>query len=355
MNTTPKINSEKAEAFASYWLNSLNNAGLILLMSIGHKTGLFDTMSKMPPARDIDIATKAGLSLRYVQEWLKAMATGGVIDYNPDNETYYLPREHGLSLTSDAGPENLAMIAQYIPMLASVEERAVEAFKTGNGIPYEAYQNFHDVMAEDSGNFAEAMLLDAVLPLSDELIKTLETGAEVMEVGCGKGNHLRKMACHFPNSRFTGYDLSEQAITEARRLSEEIPNVHFIQRDLSDFPSDKLYDLIFAFDAVHDQKNPGELLKNINHQLKDSGIFFMVDIDGSAHLENNAEHPIGPLLYTISTLHCTPVSIAQGGEGLGTMWGVETARQFLNEAGFAKIREERIDGDFQNCYFICKK
>jgi len=350
-----EINEQQSISFAEQWLEALNRSGLVILMSIGHKTGFFDTLAGMDPATSEQIAEKAGLSARYVREWLNAMVTGGIIEYDPADQTYHLPPEHGMCLTREAGPENLAMIAQYIPMLASIEQQAVEAFNTGNGIPYEAYSTFHDVMAEDSGNFAEAMLLDEVLPLSDELIKKLDAGAKVMEVGCGKGNHLRKMANHFPKSRFIGYDLSEQAVSEASQLSEDIPNVTFVQRDLSDFPSDTSYDVIFAFDAVHDQKDPGELLKNVYRQLPAGGIFFMVDIDGSAHLEKNADHPIGPLLYTISTLHCTPVSIAQGGEGLGTMWGVETARQLLQEAGFSDIREERIEGDFQNCYFICKK
>ncbi|MGJ3243805.1 MAG: class I SAM-dependent methyltransferase [Opitutales bacterium] len=355
MSATVEINEQQSTAFAEQWLEALNRSGLVILMSIGHKTGLFDTLSGMEPAPSEQIAEKAGLSARYVKEWLKAMVTGGIIEYDPSDQTYHLPPEHGICLTREAGPENLAMIAQYIPMLASIEQQAVEAFKTGNGIAYEAYQNFHDVMAEDSGNFAEAMLLDAVLPLSDELMKKLEAGAEVMEVGCGKGNHLKKLATHFPNSQFTGYDLSEQAVSEANQLSEGIPNATFMQRDLSDFPSGNSYEVIFAFDAVHDQKDPAGLLKNVYRQLNPGGIFFMVDIDGSSHLENNMDHPIGPLLYTISTLHCTPVSIAQGGEGLGTMWGVETARQLLQEAGFLDIREDRIEGDFQNCYFICKK
>ena len=84
-------------------------------------------------------------------------------------------------------------------------------------------------------------------------------------------------------------------------------------------------------------------------------IFLMQDIDASENVVNNMEHPLGPLLYTVSTMHCMTVSLAQDGMGLGTMWGTELAQRMLKEAGFGKVVENRLEHDPQNCYFVINK
>ena len=113
--------------------------------------------------------------------------------------------------------------------------------------------------------------------------------------------------------------------------------------------------MITAFDAIHDQARPDKVLQFVNDSLKKDGDFLMQDIDASEHVQNNMEHPIGPLLYTISTMHCMTVSLAQGGMGLGTMWGTEKANRMLKEAGFKSIKENRLEHDPQNCYFVVNK
>ena len=112
------------------------------------------------------------------------------------------------------------------------------------------------------------------------------------------------------------------------------------------------YDLVFAFDAVHDQKDPQEMLATIRRSLRDDGTFLMVDIGGSSRLENNLEHPLGAYLYMMSTMHCTPVSLGQGGDALGTMWGIELAMQMLEAAGFGNINVSRLPHDAFNAYFV---
>jgi len=115
------------------------------------------------------------------------------------------------------------------------------------------------------------------------------------------------------------------------------------------------YDLVTTFDAVHDQADPAAVLGGISNALRPDGVYLMVDIAASSHVHNNADHSIGPLLYTISTMHCMTVSLAQDGEGLGTMWGEEKARRMLGEAGFTRVEVERLPHDFQNNYFIARK
>ena len=199
-----------------------------------------------------------------------------------------------------------------------------------------------------------------ILPLVPGLHERLEQGIDVLDVGCGRGRAMNLLAGLYPNSRFTGVDLSVEAIdyagAEAERLG--LDNVRFIVRDVSAFDQDSAsasYDWITTFDAVHDQAQPAKVLQGICRALKDDGVYLMQDIHGSSEVQNNIDHPIGPLLYTLSTTHCMTVSLAQGGEGLGTMWGREKAEKMLAEAGFNQVAVHRLEHDFQNDYYVIQK
>jgi 2-polyprenyl-3-methyl-5-hydroxy-6-metoxy-1,4-benzoquinol methylase len=355
--TIPELDQAKAEKFAERMVGVLNEGAIALMTSIGHRTGLFDTMAGLLPSTGKQIASAAGLNERYVREWLGAMVVGRIVEHDPENETYHLPQEHAAFLTRAASPENIAAFTQYIPLLGSVEDGIVESFKNGGGVPYSAFPRFHEVMAEDSGQTVLPALTDHILPLVPGLTERLEKGIDVLDVGCGSGRALNLMARTFPNSRFAGYDLSEEAIARARAEAEEhgTANARFEVKDAATLDEEARYDLITTFDAVHDQADPAAVLQGIANALKDEGVYLMQDIAGSSHHHNNLNHPIGPFLYTISTMHCMTVSLAQGGEGLGAMWGEEKAREMLREAGFKEVQVEQLSHDFQNYYYIVTK
>jgi hypothetical protein len=115
------------------------------------------------------------------------------------------------------------------------------------------------------------------------------------------------------------------------------------------------YDLITTFDAIHDQAKPAAVLEGIAEALRGDGVYLLQDIAGSSHLHNNMEHPLGPFLYAVSTIHCMTVSLAQGGEGLGTMWGEEKVLEMLEEAGFGEVEVKQLAHDFQNSYYVARK
>lgn len=242
-------------------------------------------------------------------------------------------------------------------MLASVEDGIVESFRRDGGVPYSAFERFHEVMAEDSGQTVVAALADSILPLVHGLTERLEEGIDVLDVGCGSGRTLNLLACKFPKSRFVGYDFSEETIARARDEAEEhaTTSVRFEVRDVANLDEKGRYDLITTFDAVHDQAKPTAVLEGIADALRANGVYLMQDIAGSSHLHNNMNHPLGPFLYTISTMHCMTVSLAQGGEGLGTMWGEEKALEMLEEAGFGEVEVRQLPHDFQNSYYVAKK
>jgi len=348
-----------AEAFADRLVEHLNGGALSLMTSLGHRTGLFDTLADMPPATSPEIAQRAGLAERYVREWLGAMTVGNIVEHDPSAGTYHLPPEHAACLSRRSPTDNIAVFAQYIPLLGSVEDDIVRCFHDGGGVPYERFGRFHEIMAEDSGQSVVLALESQILPLVPGLIERLENGLHVLDAGCGSGQALNTLARRFPRSRFIGYDLSEAAIAKARQEANELgnTNVVFEVRDLTDFDrtaEPATFDLITTFDAVHDQANPSALLRGIRRALADDGVYLAQDIKGSSHHHQDRGHPIGPLLYTLSCMHCMTVSLARGGEGLGAMWGREKAQAYFRSAGFSDIAVHELDHDFQNYWYVCR-
>jgi SAM-dependent methyltransferase len=317
-------------------------------------------MAELPPATVGEIAGHCGLEPRYVREWLAALVTGKVLHYEPRQQRYHLPKAHAALLTRAAAPDNIAVFTQYIGVLAQVEDRIVDCFRSGGGVGYEHYPRFHEVMAEDSGQTVLAALDEHILPLIGEVIPQLERGISVLDIGCGRGRVLIHLARAFPHSRFVGYELSPEAVADAVRQVREagLNNLRFEQRDLTGFAEsapDSAFDLVTAFDAVHDQKTPQSVLDGVFKCLKPGGTFLMQDIRASSRLEKNLDHPLAPLLYTISTMHCMSVSLAQGGAGLGTMWGEELATEMLHRAGFREVSVHRLAHDFQNNFYVMQR
>jgi 2-polyprenyl-3-methyl-5-hydroxy-6-metoxy-1,4-benzoquinol methylase len=360
MSVTKTFDEAKRAAFQDRFLGMLNAGGTMLMISIGHRTGLFDAMARMPAATPQRIAASTGLHERYVREWLGAMTVAKIVDHDPTAGTYSLSAEHASCLTRDAAPDNLAAFAQYVGLLGSVEDDIVACFRNGGGVPYARYARFHEVMAEESGQTVVPALVDHILPLVPGLIDRLENGIRVLDVGCGRGAAMILLAERFPRSTFAGYDLSADAIAFARSEAARrgLENIRYEARDLSDFETTAeagAFDLVTTFDAVHDQARPRAVLAGIARSLAADGVYLAQDIDGHTHVHGNLEHPIAPFLYTISCMHCMTVSLAQGGEGLGAMWGREQATKMLHAAGFGTVDVHTLPHDFQNCYYVCRK
>lgn len=357
----PQINT--TEEFGEKLVSILNHGSLALMLSIGHRTGLLDAMSRLDaPATSVGIAKAANLNERYVREWLGAMATGGIVTVEGMNggTRYHLPRQHAALLTRDAGADNFATVMQYMSVLGGVEDEIVECFKKGGGVPYTSYKRFHDVMAEESGQTAGFGLFDHVLPLVPGLLDALTSGIDVADLGCGRGRTLIMMARAYPNSTFTGYDLSQDAVAAARALAAEfgLKNIQFVQRDLTTWDDDapaEAFDLVTTFDAVHDQARPDRMLRGIQRSLKPDGTYLMQDIKASSEVANNAGNPLAPFIYTISCMHCMTVSLAQGGMGLGAAWGKELAVKMLRDAGFKSVSIKTLNHDIVNYYYIVTK
>ena len=356
MRTLP-FDRAKLERFEAKLLGALNGAAIALMASIGHRTGLFDVMSRLRPASAAEIAAEAGLCPRYVREWLGAMVTGGLVEYGPADDSFALPPEHAQLLTRAARPHNFAASCQWIPLLGGVEDRILECFERGGGVPQSAYARFPGVMAEECDQAVVAELVEQVLPLVPGLPAALARGSDVLDLGNGNGRALNCLAAEFPRSRFTGCELSHEAAEAGRAEARErnLGNVRFAHTDPAELGLRGQFDLVTAFYSLHEHPRPDRVLRAIAASLRPDGVFLMQDVAATSHLADDASLPLAPFLYTVSCLHTLTVSLAEGGMGLGAMAGSERARQMLREAGFGRIDLHQLPHDPVSLYYVARK
>ena len=349
------IDEQRLDAFGEELLRTVNASAKAIMISVGHRTGLFDAMAHAGPLTVPALADRASLSDRYVREWLGAMTCARVVEHDAEAMTYRLPDEHAALLTRAAAPNNLATVMQWVSVMGSVENEVVEAFEHGRGVAYEAYERFPEVMAEESGQSVVAALDEHILPLVPGLRERLEAGIDVLDVGCGRGHALLHLARAFPSSRFVGYDLlhahAEHASAAAREHALE--NVRFEVRDAAAMDDRDAFDWVTTFDAIHDQARPDLAVANIRRALRGGGVYLCQEIRAETAHADNVEHPAGTFVYAISTMHCMSVSLASGGLGLGAAWGRDACRQMLEGAGFA-VEMHELDHDPLNDFWVCR-
>ena len=349
--------NSKAEEFASKMFQFLNSGMLSLMISIGYKTGLFDIIAQLKPSTSQEISQATKLNERYIREWLGAMVTGNIIEYDSLTEKYFLPKEHSAFLTRKLGIDNLAVLAQYVSLMGNVEDKIVECFRNGGGLPYSEYPKFQELQAEETARIFDSKLTNQILPLIPEIDNRLTDGIKVLDIGCGRGRAINLMGKAFSRSEFTGCDISHEGISSAKEEAKNmgLTNVQFEIKDALLVEELGKFDLITTFDTIHDQVQPTKVLKAINASLNNDGFFLMQDIAASSKVEKNIDNLLAPTLYTISTMHCMSVSLAFDGEGLGTMWGKELAVNKLTEAGFKDIKVKNVEGDIMNYYYVSRK
>jgi ubiquinone/menaquinone biosynthesis C-methylase UbiE len=359
---------EKRENFSEKMTRILNDGAINLAMAIGYRTGLFDVMDTFENPQSIEsLAQKAGLNPRYLREWLGVMVTGQIVELSrgKDGENqYYLPKYCGDLIARRSGNSNLGVYTQEIPLLTiCAMEAVIRGFTTGEGVAYDHYPQFQAFMSQLANAKHRQVLVDKFLPSVDNgrIVRNLKSGIQVCDLGCAEGVALMIMAREFPQSRFVGVDFSQEAIDEARRQvkRQQIENLEFMKLDaasLSDSMSLRgFFDYVTAFDAIHDQTQPMEVLRGIYHILAPGGLFSMVDIAAGSNLADNLSHPMGPFLYAVSLMHCMPVGLVDGGAGLGMMWGREKAVEMLKQAGFQKVQVCKMPDDPFNHHFSCRK
>jgi SAM-dependent methyltransferase len=347
------LDRQRVQDFARRLFGHYTSGMLALMVDIGHRTGLFEAAGK-GAATSRELADRAVLDERYVREWLGAMVTGGIVDYDPSSGTFTLPAEHAVCLTGTSS-RNLASNSQLLAMLAKRLPRVAECFKTGGGVPYSEFRpDFTDYMDASWRLLYDGLLIKGFLPVVKGLPERLAEGIRVADLGCGTGHAINLMAREYPRSDFVGYDIAADAVERARAEARgmSLSNARFEVADVASSLQGP-FDLITSFDSIHDQRDPAAVLRNAAGALAPGGVYLAIEPRASSKLEENVQNPFAPWMYGVSVLHCMTVSLAVGGAGLGTVWGEQTARRLLAEAGFGSVDAVPAPGP-QNTIFVCR-
>lgn len=341
MSDDNALDPAAAEAFADVVFTNLAGTLLAPMVVIGHRTGLLKDLWTNGPATASELAKRVGANERYVREWLSAMACGKYLAYEPATQKFTLRPEHAAVLVDESSPYHLGTIYDEIVPLYKVVDRVVESFKSGGGVPYNAYEPvFWNGLEAETAPLFEHQLVQSWLPQMPELQAKLEKGIDVADVGCGAGRALIKLAQTFPNSRFTGYDFFGPQLERAKLKAAAAGVADRIRFELADGTGglSGQYDLITTFDVVHDTKDPIAFLSAMRRALRPDGTYLMLEYTAEEALENNIGL-VGSYLFSASVLYCMTTCLSQGGVGLGTAGMPEPkVRELITKAGFASVR-----------------
>jgi len=349
------MDKAKREQFINQLMGYVTGASLSGMIYVGDRVGLFKALAGAGPLSIAETAAKAGLQERYVREWLSAMAAAGIVTYDAESERFTFPEEHAAVLADENSPSFLGGFFQTTPTMMTVAPRVADAFVKGGGVPFSDYGS--DLIAGiDRSNRAQFQhhLVKHWLPAMPEVVARLEAGARAADVGCGSGYPSILMAQAFPRSRFYGFDVSAESLERARadaRQKGVADRVEFQRVSATALPETAKFDLITSFDAIHDMVDPRGAVRAIRRTLADDGTYMMVEVRAGETLAENL-NPLGAMMYSMSTLHCMTVSLAHGGEGIGTLMGERKARELAEEAGFTRFRRLPIESAFNVFYEI---
>jgi SAM-dependent methyltransferase len=340
-------------AFLGRVMNDMSGAVTSLMCALGDRLGLFKELALHGPATSRELARRSGIAEPYAREWLASLAATGYLEYDPGDGRFTLPAEHAVVLAAEGGPMFLGGGHQQIVGLAGAVDAVAADFGVGAGVPAESYPtDLREGMERTSAGWFDHLLVPVWLDQVPELRERLAAGGTVADVGSGGGRALIALARAFPASRFVGFDDAPGAVARAQanaRAAGVADHVHFECRDArSGLPG--RYDLITAFDVIHDVAAPVDVLDGIRRALTDGGALLLLEINCSDKLEENTG-PVPAILYGTSVLFCTPSSLAAGGDGLGTMGLPEPrARELCERAGFTRFRRLPVDNPF-NCLY----
>jgi SAM-dependent methyltransferase len=347
-------NPDQVKQFAGKILNIYTGSILTKLIDIGYQTGLFEA-SRGGPATSEELSERAGLQERYVREWLGAMVTSDIYCYDPVLKRYALPEEHAVLLTGETA-QNQCPNSRIINHFGKHLPKLIECFKVGGGVPYSDFRpEFTECMDDAWRRIFDDQLINGFMGAVEGICEALERGIRVLDIGCGTGHATNVLAREYPNSTFIGYDIAEDAIDSANAEAEEmgLTNSTFDVADVTNLAVESKFDLITAFDAVHDQREPETALRSVRDALAPTGTFLMIEFKFNSEVHENIGNPFAPLYYGISLMHCITVSLASGGPGLGSVWGAQTARRMLAEAGFGDVTVVDTPRP-QNSIFVCR-
>ncbi|HEY8368747.1 MAG TPA: class I SAM-dependent methyltransferase [Thermodesulfobacteriota bacterium] len=338
---TPAIDQRKLDAILTIAVSDLSAGYGGVMVSLGHRLGLYKAMAGAGPITPRELAARTGCAERYVREWLNAQVAGGYVGFHAESETYELSPEQAMVLADEDSPVFIPNAWNVPASMWFDEAKAAEAFRTGKGIAWGEHDGrLFCGVAAFYRNAYRGSLVREWLPALDGVIEKLERGITVADVGCGYGHSAVLMAEAFPRSRFHGYDAHEASIAEARRIAREArvdDRVTFEAARATDYP-DRGYDLICFFDCLHDLGDPVAAARHAAETLAPGGTVMLVEPFANDRVEDNVS-PVARLYYAASTTLCCAHAISEGGHlVLGAQAGEARLEQVFRKAGFTRFR-----------------
>jgi SAM-dependent methyltransferase len=331
-----------------------------LVMSLayaGDRLGLFRVLADGKPRTSSQLAADASLNERYVREWASALVASGYLSYDPQTGAFRMTAEQAAVLTESESPFYFAGSYLYAQACVRQLPALMDAFREGGGV---SFAEFGPEISEAIEKLFANGYRDAVasqwVPAVPGLAERLSRGGQVAEVGCGGGRALLALAAAFPGSTFAGYDLDDTSLERARASARELKlhdRVRFERRRAEDLPASVGFDLIMAFNCIHDMTQPVDALRGVRNALADDGCFLWSEARASDRLEEN----VGPFrrnLYAASCMHCMTVALTDGGVGLGTVVGESTVRRLASAAGFSACEPLSVEHPYHRLYLLRK-
>ncbi|HTO52474.1 MAG TPA: class I SAM-dependent methyltransferase [Myxococcota bacterium] len=352
------VDPDKLKAYQGMVFGALGGAMTSAMISLGDRLGLFRALADGGPMTPAELARATGLHERWLREWLYQQGAAGVLE-SRGGDRFELSPEGAVVLAEENHPAFGGGFFAHLPQTLGVVERLPEAFRSGLGLPYDAFGPEGAAGIERSfAPWFRSLLVPVALPKLPGVVDALRRGASAADVGCGAGVAVLELARAFPKSTFHGYELSQHALERARENQRQagLANARFHDVRQESLPKDASLELVTAFDCLHDMAHPERVLADVRKAIRPDGVFLICDIKARDSFEENVKrNPMAAMMYGASVLTCMSSALSEpDGLGLGTLGFPESlARKMCAEAGFSRF--EPIDfGHPVNAFYVVR-
>jgi 2-polyprenyl-3-methyl-5-hydroxy-6-metoxy-1,4-benzoquinol methylase len=361
INITEEFDLRQRDQFMEHMIQSTSGYFDILTIYLGARLGLYRALDGQKALTSEEVAARTGTYERYVREWLEQQTVAGIIEVidpaaSPQKRRYHLPAGHAEVLLDRDSVNHLAPLVRLLVGIGRPLSSLVEAFATGRGVPWEAYgEDAREGVAELNRPLFLHQLGQEYLPIVKDVHRRLQADppARVADMGCGLGWSSIGMAKAYPKIRVDGFDLDSASIETARVNTKEAyleDRVRFYVRDAGDPSLRGKYDLVTAFECIHDMADPVAALRTMLDLAGSDGSVIVMD-ERTAETFTPQGNEIEALLYGFSILTCLPAGMAeQPSVETGTVMRPDTLRRYAAEAGFCDVEILPIDNFFFRFY-----
>jgi len=352
---------KERDALVERLLASTGGTFDIFTIYIGDRLGFYRSLGEDGPATSGELAARTGAYERYVREWLEQQTVAGILKVEDEttaaaSRRYRLPAGHKEVLVDRDSLNYLAPLVQMVVGAVRPMHQLLKAYQNGKGVPYSYYgADFREGQASmNRAMFLRQLGSEWLSSIPDVHQRLMaDPPARVADIGCGGGWSSIGIAQAYPKVIVDGYDLDEQSVSLAQANVAEAKlkdRVTIHRRDAGDASLRERYDLVTAFECVHDMSNPvGALRTMLSLAGEEGAVIIMDERVGDRFTAKGNE--VEWMMYGWSVLHCLPVGKADRRSAeTGTVMRPDILKQYAAEAGFCDVEILPIDNFFFRFY-----